>query len=149
VIIAVLIIIAIVIIIMTFASKTKITTSTLPEIETSLVPTGIYCDKCGSKDFRFLWDKQIVADNKRLEVLPTGFTNKSNDYFGGSVGLTKNSGIYVHTGATKGRSESYKYKEISVKSFLISCRCMHCGFVWKEYVSEDDYPEIRKIPTMK
>ena len=140
------------------------TTSTNP---TATAPNGIHCNKCGCHDFRFLWDKQIIADNKHLEVTPSGFSNQTRQYsgtsrgvshgfsakgyfaFGGNPRAHHSSNRSVRSGMSSSHSESYKYKEVSVKTFRISCRCKQCGSVWKENVSEDAYPEIKKIPTMK
>ncbi|GHV54649.1 hypothetical protein FACS1894206_07880 [Deltaproteobacteria bacterium] len=121
------------------------------------VAEKIHCAKCGSKHYRFLWDKHIVADNKHLEAQPSGYSHRTSSYNGGStgisVGLSRKLPVFLHgsthRGTSESYSESYKYKEISIKTFKISCKCEQCGAVWKETVSEDKYPEIKKIPTMK
>jgi hypothetical protein len=119
-----------------------------------LIAEKIHCAKCGSNDYRFLWDKYIVADDKHLEAQPSGYSQSTSSYSGNSAGVSVGrSSLFFHGGAHSGTSEryteSYKYKEISIKTFKISCKCKQCGSVWKETVSEDKYPEIKKIPTMK
>jgi Zn finger protein HypA/HybF involved in hydrogenase expression len=115
--------------------------------------TGIHCPKCASRNFRFLWDKQIIADDKHLEATPSGFSIRTGQYGGSSVGVGLGGRVRMylgaHGGSTSGITESYKYKEVSVKTFRISCKCKECGAVWKENVSEEDYPDIKKIPTMQ
>ena len=121
-----------------------------PRIDIPNLSDRIHCEKCGSYEFRFLWDKQLVADNKHVEVVPSGFSNRTTNHRGATLGLSKRGwGVGLHGGRSDGHSAHYRYKDVSVKVFRISCKCQHCGAVWLETVSEDAYPEIKKIPTMK
>jgi hypothetical protein len=47
----------------------KPTPSVSSGIEMPVAIVGIHCDKCGSRNFRFLWDKQVIADDTHLEAL--------------------------------------------------------------------------------
>ena len=166
-IIIVAIIIIIVIISIVYASRNRANqeekTIDIP-VDSPVTIVGVYCPKCGSQEFRFLWDKYIVANDKHLEAIPSGFSNQTGHYDGSSSGRSSGLSLgfgrrgnlrlhigssgHAHGGTSYSRSENFRYKEVSMKTYRISCKCKLCGDVWQAVVSEDEYPEIKKIPTV-